>query len=115
VWGPQDLEHPVETLLADHVTDADKVDVLGRDSDGQITLGDLEDEILTCNALDLAGLDRLDQCSAVVGIDHRFADVKSHIVKAPFRLKDNMARRHPRRRLRRSEAMFGSKSGPLQS
>jgi hypothetical protein len=32
----------------------------------------------------------------VVGIDHRFADVKSHIVKAPFRLKSTTASRGSR-------------------
>jgi len=36
------LEHLVESLLANHVTDADKVDILGRNFNGEIALSNIE-------------------------------------------------------------------------
>ena len=82
--GAQHLEHLVQTLLADDVAHADEVGVVGGDPDGQVALGDLEDEVELVLALDGAGLDGLDECGPVVGIDDRLADLERHMCQTPF-------------------------------
>ena len=58
--------------------------VLGGYSNGEVALGDLQDEILLLLAFDGPGFDRLDQCSPVVWIDNGVSDLENHQVRAPF-------------------------------
>ena len=81
VRGAQDLEDLVQSLLPDDVADADEIAVLGRNPDGQVALGDLQNEVELVLALDGARLDGLDQCRPVVGVDDRLADLERHIVR----------------------------------
>ncbi len=104
--GPQDLEHLVEAGLPDDVADADDLGVVGRDPDGQVALGDLEDEVDLVLALDGAGLDGLDQCCAVVRVDDGLADCERHVWDAPLAgPQTNTRSPGSPRRLRRSEGM----------
>src|SRR5690606_4663149 len=80
----QHLEDAVETLLADDVAHAHEVDVLRRDLDGEIALGDLELEVHLLFAANLAGLDLFDQRRAVVRVDNRLAYCERHLQMSPF-------------------------------
>src|SRR5690606_6679013 len=75
----QHLEHAVEALLADDVTHADEVDVLGWDFDGQVALRDLELEVDLVLSADGARLDLLDQCGSVVRVDNGLAYCERHL------------------------------------
>ena len=56
----QHVEDAVETLLVHDVAHADEVDVVRRNADGQVTLGDAQDEVVPLDALDRPLLDGLD-------------------------------------------------------
>lgn len=74
----------IEALLADHVANADQVDILGRDLDDEIALRDVELQVLLRLALDDAFLDLDDGRSAMVRIDDGLANLKSikHVLSA---------------------------------
>ncbi|MBG9885578.1 hypothetical protein ABE10_03035, partial [Bacillus toyonensis] len=78
--GSQHLEHAVEALPADHVAHADEVDVLSRDLDDEVSLRDVQLQILLCLALDHPVFDLDDRRGAVVGIDDGLANLKKHKV-----------------------------------
>ena len=80
----QHLEDLIEAFLADHVTHADILSVVRRYSNGQITLGALQDEVFLLFAFDGPGFDRLDQCSTVMWIDNGVSDLENHQIRAPF-------------------------------
>jgi hypothetical protein len=67
--------------LPDHVSYTDEIAVLGRNPDGQISLGNLQNEVELVLALDGACLDGLDECGPMVGINDRLADLERHIVR----------------------------------
>ena len=69
---------------ADNVAHADEVAVLGRYLDGEVALGNLQNQIELVLTLDGAGLDLLDQCRTVVGVHDRLADCENHVVFSPF-------------------------------
>ena len=81
----QHLEHPVQTLLANHVADADDLGVVRGNPDGQVALRNLEDEVLLLLALDRPGLDGLDESGTVVRVDDGLADLENHVSSSPFR------------------------------
>src|SRR6478735_3445182 len=84
VRGTEDVEHTVETLLVDNVTNPDQVEVAGRNSYDQVLLGDdPQNEVLPVLSLDLPHLDVLDDCGPVIWIDDRFADGESHVSGTP--------------------------------
>ncbi len=80
----QYLEYLVEAFLAHNVAHTHIFGVLSWDSNGEIALGDLQDEVLFLLAFDGAGFDRLDQCSTVVWIDDGVSDLENHQIRAPF-------------------------------
>jgi hypothetical protein len=82
--GAKHLEHLVEALLPDHVADADIFGILGWDSDREVSLGNLQDEIFFLFAFDGPGFDRLDQRSTVVWIHNGVSDLENHLFRAPF-------------------------------
>ncbi len=74
----QHVEDAIETLLADHVTDADEVDVVGRDLDDEVSLGDVELQVLLRLALDNAFFDLDDRGRAMVRVNDGLANLKKH-------------------------------------
>jgi hypothetical protein len=84
VRQPQHLEDAIEPFLVDDVAYADEVDVVSRNANGQVTLRNLQDEVLTFLSFDDPGLDRLDERGPVMGVDNRFADLESHVFLSPF-------------------------------
>ena len=50
----------------------------------EITLRDLEDEVLLLLALDHAGLDCFDESGTVVRVDDGLSDLENHVSSAPF-------------------------------
>ena len=82
----------LETLLPDHVANADELGVVGGDPHRQVALSDLEHEVEPLLALDGAGLDRLDECSPVVGVDDGLADLERHVHRPFDDLKGNTVR-----------------------
>src|SRR5690606_6522710 len=78
----QHFEDALEALLADHVADTDEVDVLGRNLDDQVALGDVELQVLLRLALDHAFLDLDDRRGPAVRINDRLANLKKHAVMA---------------------------------
>src|SRR5262249_51616198 len=70
VWGAKYLENLVEALLTDDVAHPDVLRILGRHSNRQVPLGNLQDEVFLLFAFDGPGFDRLDQRSTVVGINN---------------------------------------------
>src|SRR5690606_23835537 len=80
----QDVEDLSQALLSDDFTNADNLGVLGGNPHRQVTLRDPEDEVLLLLALDDPGLDCLDECGPVVGVDNGLADTKSHRFETPF-------------------------------
>ena len=75
----QHLEHPVETLLADDVTNADDLGVVSGYQNGQIALRDLQNQVGLLLALDRALLDCFDLGRPVMGVNHGLADLKRHV------------------------------------
>jgi hypothetical protein len=94
VRGAEHLEHPVEALLAHHVADPDDLGVRGRHLDGQVALGNLEDQVDLFLALDHAGLDGLDDSCPVVRVDDGLADLENHVSVTPF-ASPRISRRRP--------------------
>src|SRR3954470_4240165 len=84
VRGAQDLEHPVQALLAHDVADTHEVAVLGGDLDRQVTLSDLELQVELVLSLDRSCVDLFDECSPVVGVHDRLADLENHLLFSPF-------------------------------
>src|SRR5690606_34265579 len=84
VRRPEDVEHLLQTLLAHDVADADEVDVLRRDLDGQVALGDLALEVGLLHAADGRGLDLLDERCPVVRVDNGLAYAEGHVEGSPF-------------------------------
>src|SRR5919112_4117406 len=80
----QHLENPVEALLADHVPDADDFGVGSGNTDGKITLSNLEYEVLLLLALDHSSFDGLDESGTVVRVDDGLSDLENHVSSAPF-------------------------------
>jgi hypothetical protein len=81
VRGTQHVEDPVQTLLVDHVSDPDQVQVARGNADHEVLLcNDAEHEVLLVLALDLPCLDVLDDCCAVIWVNNRFADGKCHVL-----------------------------------
>ena len=83
------LEHALQALLPDHITDADEVDVVSGNANREIALGDLEHEVEPVLALDGPRLDLRDQRRAVVRVDNRLADLESHTWTPSVASKDN--------------------------
>ena len=71
-------------VLAYDVAHPDILGILGGYSNGEVPLGDLQDEIFLLFAFDGPGFDRLDQRSTVVWIDNGVSDLKNHLFRAPF-------------------------------
>ena len=82
--GAKHLEDLVQTLLPDYVADTDILGIVGGNPNGEITLGDLQDEIFLLFAFDGPGFDRLDQRSTVMWIDNGVSDLENHQIRAPF-------------------------------
>ena len=83
---PEDTENPLQTVSVYNVTDSNKVQVAGRYADDEITLtNNSQHQIELVFTLDLPGFDVLDDGGPMIGVDHRFADCKGHIVLYPFR------------------------------
>ena len=78
------LEDLVEALLSDDIAHADVLGIVSGYPNGEISLGDLQDEVFPLLALDGPGFDRLDQRSTVVWIDDGVSDLKNHQFRAPF-------------------------------
>ena len=73
-------------LRAYDVTDPNEVEIAGGNADHQVVLtDDSQYQVELVFALDLAGFDVLDDSGPMIGVDHRFADCKGHIVMYPFR------------------------------
>ncbi|MCO5576786.1 hypothetical protein L7F22_030606 [Adiantum nelumboides] len=91
----QHLEDPIQAFLTDHVADADDLDVVRGNAYRQITLSDLQDEVLNILTLDRSSLDRLDECGTVVRVDDGLSDLENHVSSGPFRCTQvNTSRRH---------------------
>src|SRR5450631_2919037 len=73
------LEHLVEALLTHHVSNAYKLGIVGGYPNREIALGDLQDKVNALLAIDDTTLDGFDQCSPVMGVDDRLADVERHV------------------------------------
>jgi hypothetical protein len=84
VRGTQHLEDPVQPVLADDVTDADDLGVVGRHAYGEVALGDLQHEVGPLFTLDGPRLDRLDERGSVVRVDNGLADSEAHVCVTPF-------------------------------
>jgi hypothetical protein len=102
VGCPKDTENPFQTVSVYNVTDPNKVQVACRYADDEITLtNNPQYEIELVFTLDLPGFDVLDDGGPMIGVDHRFADCKGHIVLYPFRASKFSTAMTPRwRRLR---------------
>src|SRR5690606_18294779 len=84
MWSAQDVENFGQALLTDDFAHTDHLGVFGGHPHRQVTLRDPEDEILLFLALDDPGLDCLDECGPVVGVDNGLADTKNHRFETPF-------------------------------
>ena len=76
--GPQHVEDAVQAFLVNDVADADELGVVGRDADREIALRHLQHQVDLLDTLDGAGLDGLDQRSAMVGVDDGLANGERH-------------------------------------
>ena len=74
----QDAEDLLQALLADDVTDADKLGVLGRDADDEVGLVDLLDQVLQLLPSHHAMLDVGDLGGTVVRVDDDVPDLEIH-------------------------------------
>src|SRR5690606_20207072 len=84
VWGTKDLEDAVQPLLPDDVADTDQIHVVRRDPHDEVRLRhDFQYKVGLIFALDLPVLDVLDYRRTMVGVDHRLADLKSHMSSTP--------------------------------
>src|SRR5690606_17027416 len=84
VRSAEDVKDLVQALLAHHFPHSDDLGILRRHPYRQIALRDPKDEILLFLALDDPGLDCLDECGPVVGVNNRLADTESHRFETPF-------------------------------
>jgi hypothetical protein len=84
VRGAKHLENLVQALLPHDVTHPDILGILCGHSNGEVSLGNLQDEVFLLFAFDGSGFDRLDQRSTVVWIDNGVSDLKNHQIRAPF-------------------------------
>jgi hypothetical protein len=82
--GTKHLEDFVQALLTDDVADPYVLRIVRRDSNREVPLGDLQDEVFLLFAFDGSGFDRFDQCSTVVGINNGVSDLENHQFRAPF-------------------------------
>ena len=86
VGRAKNTENSFQTVSVHHITDPNKVQIARRHADYQITLtNNPQYEIKLVFTLDLPGFDVLDDGGSMIGVDHRFADCKGHIVLYPFR------------------------------
>src|SRR5215213_5154500 len=101
VRSPQHAEDPLQAVSIDDIADAHEVEVAGGYPDHQVALtDDPKYEIELVFTLDLTGFDVLDHGGPMIGVDHRFADCKGHIVVSPFRTYEfSMRLRLPQTRL----------------
>jgi hypothetical protein len=82
----QDAENSFQTVSIDDVADTYEVQVARRYAHDEIGLtNNPQHQIELVFALDLPGFDVLDDGGSMIGVDHRFADCKGHIVLYPFR------------------------------
>ena len=82
----KDTKYSLQPVSVNNVTDPDEVQVACRYADDEITLtNNPQYEIELVFTLDLPGFDVLDDGGPMIGVDHRFADCKGHIVLYPFR------------------------------
>ena len=98
----KDTKYSLQPVSVNNVTDPDEVQVACRYANDEIGLtNNPQYQIELVLALDLAGFDVLDDGGSMIGVDHRFADCKGHIVLYPFRAtKFSTASGAPRQRLR---------------
>src|SRR5699024_7137519 len=84
VRSAEHLEDLLQPLLADDVPYADEVDVVGRDLDGEVALGDPQLEVELLLASDDLLRDGFDEGCSVVRIDDGLTDGEGHGDKAPW-------------------------------
>ncbi|SKX92715.1 Uncharacterised protein [Mycobacteroides abscessus subsp. abscessus] len=71
---PQHLEHLVESLLTDDVSDADILELCRGNLDCHITIGNLQNEVFDLLTFDGPGNDVFDPGSTVMGVDNGVAN-----------------------------------------
>ena len=82
----ENTEYSFQSVSVNNVTDPNEIQVAGRYPNDEIGLtNNPQYQIELVLALDLAGFDVLDDGGSMIGVDHRFADCKGHIVLYPFR------------------------------
>ena len=82
--GAENLKNLVQTFLSDDIAHAHIFGIVCGNTNGEISLRNLQDEIFLLLALDGPGFDRLDQRSTVVRINNGVSDLKNHQFRAPF-------------------------------
>src|SRR5699024_2251494 len=85
VLRPQHFEDLFQAFFANHVTNTDEVDIIGRDIDGQIALSDLQPKVELLLPPDDSLRDLLDEGCTVVRVDDGIADCEGHVLALPFR------------------------------
>src|SRR5690606_42112382 len=93
VGSAQHLEHLLEALVVDDVTDADEIAVLGRHLDREVPLRHLELEVQLLLAADHPLGDLLDESRTVVRADDALADSAGHELALPFPATDRKSTR----------------------
>src|SRR3546814_91536 len=76
----QHLEDLVQALLADHIADADQIHVLRGNLDYEVSLRDVELQVLLRLALDDAVFDLDDRGRSMMGVHDGLANLKKHAV-----------------------------------
>src|SRR3712207_7133759 len=79
------IRRPPRSTLFPYTTLFRSFGVGSGNTDGQVTLSDLEHEVLLFLALDHSGFDSLDESGTVVRVDDGLSDLENHVSSAPDR------------------------------
>jgi hypothetical protein len=82
----ENTENSFQSVSVNNIANPYEVQVARRYANDEIGLtNNSQYQIELVFALDLSGFDVLDDGGSMIGVDHRFADCKGHIVLYPFR------------------------------
>jgi hypothetical protein len=84
VRSAENIEDLGKALFSDNLAHTDDFGVFGGHPHRQVTLSNPQNEVKLFLALDDAGLDCLDECGPVVGVDNGLADTENHRFETPF-------------------------------